>query len=217
MLTSAVYALFDRLHPADADREESCEWASATAKHLFDLHYDLGHSSHTGSRGGLSGTFARAFGGEDSDLSDTDGDYRRRANRERERAYRANEAGGYYNGAGGAGGYPPPPGYAGAGGVPGGMPYGAGQPGYYPGAGAGGMPGAYGMPGQVPGYGMPGGVPGAYGGMPGAVPGAYGMQGGMQGGMPGYMPQMGPGGGMGYDPMMVSSNGSSDGGSVQVC
>lgn len=182
MLTSAVYALFDRLHPADADREESCEWASATAKHLFDLHYDLGHSSHTGSRGGLSGTFARAFGGEDSDLSDTDGDYRRRANRERERAYRANEAGGYYNG-----------------------------------AGAGGMPGAYGMPGQVPGYGMPGGVPGAYGGMPGAVPGAYGMQGGMQGGMPGYMPQMGPGGGMGYDPMMVSSNGSSDGGSAQVC
>jgi hypothetical protein len=32
-----VYSLFERLQPAHARLDESCEWAAATAKHLFDL------------------------------------------------------------------------------------------------------------------------------------------------------------------------------------
>ncbi|EAL17288.1 hypothetical protein CNBN1150 [Cryptococcus deneoformans B-3501A] len=185
LAVAELFSLWDRVQPRStrATTEEAAQYAAATAKYLFDRHYDLPHNPHPYHR---AGSRFSNYRGDDSDSED-EHHLRRRSM------------------------YGPAP-NMGAGGImngmmPGGMP--GGMPGQGMGMGMGMQPG---MMGGMQGMGMGQMGMGQMGmgqmGMPGMQ--GMGQMGGM-GMQPGMMGQMGIGGmngmaqmgGMGMQPGMM--------------
>nr|ODN91615.1 hypothetical protein L204_05601 [Cryptococcus depauperatus CBS 7855] len=161
LAVAELFSLWDRVQPRStrANPEDAAQYAAATAKYLFDRHYELPYSN-----GFFRGSNRHPGYREDSDSEDE--------HRHRRRSLFGQQPFGGGMGQGMMGG--PGMGGMGPGMMGGGMAPGMGMS--QPGMGAMGMPGGMGMPGAMGNGGM--GMPGMMGGM-GAPMGMNGMMGGM--------------------------------------
>ncbi|WWD18734.1 hypothetical protein CI109_103188 [Kwoniella shandongensis] len=193
LAVAELFSLWDRVQPRStrASTEEAAQYAAATAKYLFDRHYDIPHNHSHRRSSRYSG-----YGADNDSDSDDDRHMRRRGMYNQQQPYGVMGMGmgqGPMMGGMGSGMY--------AGGAGGGMIGGGGMPGMgmpQPGMGAMGMPGAMqnGMMGMQPGMGMGmggGGMGAMQPGMGGGM-GGMGMQHGMGMGGMGMMGGMQPGG-----------------------
>ncbi|TYJ53459.1 hypothetical protein B9479_005903 [Cryptococcus floricola] len=223
LAVAELFSLWDRVMPRNtrASIEDASQYAAATAKHLFDRHYDIdrNHNNYTRSNARAGGGGGSHYYGyrDDSGASDVE---ERNHRRRKQAAYGpggsqppgagqmsgmgagmgAGQMSGAMGGMGGGMGMQPGMGGGmggmGMGGMPGaGMGGMGGMGAYGAGAGMGGMGGMSGM-GGMGGMGMGGGMGGAYGGMGGMGGYGSGMGGMGMGGMGGGM-GMGGMGGMG--------------------